>query len=113
MVSRPRALVLALACLLLGCAPYRPDGYAPQYLIEKEHPRKVRAVLDTGHRVVLEQPQVVGDSLVGNVEGARAAYALTDVRQLEVRRDESIWLVIAIPALFYLGLIFSVGAVSS
>lgn len=82
-----RALVLSAVLLLAnGCSswhtvPLRPEA-AP--VIDASHP--VRVFRANGTFVVLWSPQVVGDSIIGDVGNPplRSAVALRDVQRLQV-----------------------------
>jgi hypothetical protein len=43
-----------------------------------------------GKRLVIREPQVTVDSLVGNSGGERASVALADIREIAVRRSDPV-----------------------
>lgn len=104
---RPVALVL-LVVHLGGCYSWRPTTVAPPQVIEVEDPAQVRVTSVGCGRLVLSDPEIRGDSLAGLSEvyaqvevaprgGAfggevrtrtysRAAVALSDIQEIEVRK---------------------------
>ena len=92
-----------------GCTAWTPSalprgGVAPQ--VAYDHP--VQLTLSNQATLILTQPQVVGDSIVGytGAPGRRVAVALSDVRQLDEQRvsaGRTAGLVLGVPALMLAG----------
>lgn len=94
---RPRYLAGLTACLLTGCVTtWQPQAAAPTELLATSGETEVRVTLTTGAKVVLRDPGVEGDSLIGWLKPsfdekgapARRAFALTDVRDVAVKKNE-------------------------
>ena len=92
MQPRNRSHVLAMAPLaslllvLSGCSHWRVHQPGPASLISQRNPERVQVVARDSTRLLLDRPQVVGDSLVGTADGARVALALTDIATVSERR---------------------------
>lgn len=89
---------LLLAAALSGCATnWQPTPAAPAQALHDLGPADVRVRRANGDYVVLRDPAVEGDSLVGwevppwdKAGGpARRSLALTDVRQLALRQNDA------------------------
>jgi uncharacterized small protein (DUF1192 family) len=90
----------------MGCTTYSVQGLAPRIVIEQDEPARVRATLAGGQVVTVENPSIVGDSLIGERDGARVALALEEVERVEVPRDNRLWLLL-VAGLFLLGGFFA------
>jgi hypothetical protein len=112
---RALTVAVAIALQLAGCTSWRVQSVAPEQLLAAEHPGQVRVQTRDGTRIVLRDPRLARDSLMGRVsappswagppgqsEGTlRYAVALADVTQVAVRRTnalKTIGLILAIPA---------------
>jgi hypothetical protein len=76
-----------------GCAHWKVQSATPEQVVSARRPFQVRVTRDDGSRVVLRRPEIVGDTLYGAPRGGRTsvgsqrpAVALTDVREVAVRR---------------------------
>ena len=56
---------LLLPAFLAGCSSWWVQEVSPQQLVTEDQPEKIRVTLTDGSQVVLEQPRVSGDTLVG------------------------------------------------
>lgn len=56
---------LLLPAFLAGCSSWYVQEVSPQQLVTGEQPEKIRVTLTDGSQVVLEQPRVSGDTLMG------------------------------------------------
>ena len=85
-----RVLVSAQILMVSGaateCTSWRVQQVAPARVIEKQHPEKVRVSRASGGKVVLDNPLVVGDSIVGR----QGAVAVADVTAVEVRKFDGL-----------------------
>lgn len=88
MHARTRRWACLLPLALSACASFRPVALTPGATptIDPRHP--VRATLASGARMVLYNPGILADSLVGNVGAppVRTAVALRDIQGLETLR---------------------------
>ena len=72
-------VALLMALLTVHCTRWTRQDVAPAKLIAEKHPTRVRVQRADGSRVVLSDPAVVGDSIVGAQGYGRKAMAVTDV----------------------------------
>ncbi len=84
----------------LACASWKKQPADPAALLDREHPpRRIRLTLADGSRVVIEDPALRGDSLVGLTKvtiqhvdpwdekrDVNGAVALADIREVEIRK---------------------------
>ena len=88
---RVTALVTA-ATLLQACMSTHREVLKPERFAEGKAPGHVRVRLVNGAVVAIEKPEVVGDSLVGDLadrddgDPEHAAVALSDIKQVEFRQ---------------------------
>jgi len=80
---------ILLPCCLLACSTWRTQEASPQQVLAVEQPAKVRVTLVDGSQVVLEEPAVLDDTLVGLVEEEHVGIPLTDVSALAVRKTDT------------------------
>lgn len=110
--------------LLLSCTSWRLQQISPAQLISEKQPSKIRVTRSDGTRIVLTQPRLSGDSLIGSAigyvsvvppeGGARVGVStaeplgipLADVAGVSVRRTNA-WLT----SLLVLGVFAAGGAV--
>lgn len=83
--------------LLTGCVTtWQPQPVTPARLLETTGETEVRITLTSGTNVVLRDPGVEGDSLIGWLKPSfdatgspvRRAFALGDVRDVAVRKND-------------------------
>lgn len=88
---RPTAIVLLLVHTT-ACMEWRLSPLSPHQLIEEESPEEIRVTLLSGERMVLTDPRIQADSVVGTltetVDGVThirpAPVHVGDVQQIEV-----------------------------
>jgi len=80
-------IVLSLA--LAGCSSWQVQDVAPAQLFENGPPERLRITRGDSTQVVMDQPRLGTDSLVGVSAGAPVAIPLTDVRALAVRKGDT------------------------
>ncbi len=97
-------LVLALGPSLASCAHWRQQWVAPEMVVDQERPKLIQVARKDGTRLVLRNPAVVQDSLVGTNGMVRLAVPLTDVDHLSTRRGSSLPAAILLPVGVILGL---------
>jgi len=103
--------LLLLLIYLSGCTSWHVQNVAPAQVIADRHPTAVRVTRADQSRVVLQNPTVVGDTLVGAPDSARAAVerriALSEVQKIEVQQGDAgktIGLAVAAAGLVVFGL---------
>jgi len=89
-MTRYRARAVLLLFLLLNltaCTSWQPAATpSPTQFVEVEQPDRVRVTVRDGTELVLEEPSVEGDELLGTVEEASVRVPFGDIFRLEVRR---------------------------
>lgn len=90
-ISRLRQLVTCtvLASYLTACTSWRVQRLSPQQVLTAEQPTAIQVMRSDSTRVVLTQPEVSGDSLVGLTKGRRLSIPLTDVASVAVREGDT------------------------
>jgi hypothetical protein len=78
----------AMATLVVGCTTWRVQWVSPETVIRRDQPGAVEVTRVDSSRVVLRDPRIVGDSLVGKVDGAVESVALARVAYVAVRRGD-------------------------
>jgi hypothetical protein len=68
-----------LASYLTACTSWRVQRLSPEQVLTAEQPTAIQVMRSDGTRVVLTQPEVSGDSLVGLTERGRLSIPLTDI----------------------------------
>ncbi len=85
-----------IACALLpahvaSCTSWRVEPLRPEQVVDSHQPpSQIRLTLVDSSRVVLEEPRVSADSLIGRVRGDRWAVAVREIAQVEVRRGNTL-----------------------
>ena len=90
---------LLLPVYLAGCSSWYVQEVSPQQLVTEEQPGKIRVTLTDGSQVVLEQPRVSGDTLMGNapkvapsgkvVVSQQVNIPLSDVADVAIQRTDA------------------------
>ena len=63
---------VALLIVAAACTSWHTEDLAPQNMIAAKHPSRVRVTLVSGDRLVIRDPRVLADSLLGiDVTGVR------------------------------------------
>ena len=85
---RARAVLLLFGVLYLtACTSWQPAATpSPTQFVEVEQPDRVRVTVRDGTELVLDEPSVEGDELLGTVEEASVRVPFGDIFRLEVRR---------------------------
>jgi len=99
-------LIFALALSIASCAHWRQQWVAPETVVGQRQPKEILLTRKDGTQLVLWNPVVVQDSLVGTTGMERRAVALTDVDHLSLRRGNTLLPAVLIP----LGVIVGLGA---
>src|ERR1700694_1499675 len=90
-MSSPKRFIaiVLMAGQLSSCTSWRLETLSPADVIRTERPTALRVERQDGHREVLYQPQVQGDSLLGrraqDDKMSNRALALMDVKQVATR----------------------------
>jgi hypothetical protein len=111
LAARPTIAVLLLTTQLVGCTEWRAQTMSARDLIESSHPGRLRVTRTDSTSVVLDQPALLGDTLVGQVKGSRSAVAVADVASVAVRRTNTVNTVLLIGGI--LGLTAAAAAAGS
>jgi hypothetical protein len=69
---------------------------SPQQVLAEEQPDKVLVELTDGSKLVLDEPAMSGDTLVGLEQGEQRSIPLSDVSVLEVRKTDNVLTFVAI-----------------
>jgi hypothetical protein len=82
-----------IACILLptylaACMSWQAQEAGPQQVLAEKQPNQVLVKLADGSKLVLDEPAVSGDTLVGFAEGERASIPLDDVSALEIKETD-------------------------
>ena len=77
---------LLLPAFLAGCSSWYVQEVSPQQLITEEQPGKIRVTLTDGSQMVLEQPRVSGDTLMGKF----APKGFAPSAQVQLKRGEQV-----------------------
>ena len=85
-----RRTVTAVLLLLTACSSWRVQPVGPAQLISEHHPSRVRLRGQDGHQVVVRQPFVRGDSVLGLAHQDTTGLALDEIHTVAVRRFD--WL---------------------
>ena len=92
---------LLLPAFLAGCSSWYVQEVSPQQLLTEEQPGKIRVTLTDGSQVVLQQPRVSGDTLMGRVAGKgrtpsgemfvseQMSIPLSDVADVAIQRTDA------------------------
>jgi hypothetical protein len=88
-----RVVLIAILGLHSGaCMSWKTQSVAPDQVMAK-HPDQVRVTLGNGSRIVIADPTIIGDSLIGSAPSSdrkraapRRAVLLSDVQSMQVHR---------------------------
>jgi hypothetical protein len=85
-----RIATLLLALCGVGCQSWHTQQLAPEAFLAVRHPTQLRITMADGSQVVIEQPELQGDTLVGIGHGQRERVPVTDIRALATRGDNPV-----------------------
>ncbi len=88
MTIRRLIACILLPCYLVACTSWKTQEVSPQQVLTDEQPDKVRVSLTDGSQVVLEEPVVSGDTLIGFEQDVQKSILLADVSALELREGD-------------------------
>ncbi len=80
---------VAALTLVASCATWRVQWISPETVIRRDQPGAVEVTRVDSSRVVVHHPEIVRDSLVGDVDGVIQRMALGDVAYVAVRRGDA------------------------
>ena len=94
MGSPGRAAVMLIMTLHgAACQSWHNERLAPDAVLATRQPAQLRVTRADGSRIVIEQPALVGDTLVGSGRGhhrrEEERVALADVREVATRRFDA------------------------
>lgn len=105
--------LVLLTTSLAACSSWQTQGVSPQQLLVTRHPGTIRVTRTDSSKVVLTDPEIVGDTLYGRDTGAgsmtsatgREGVALGDVGHVSVRRRDAFatGMLIGVPAAALIG----------
>jgi hypothetical protein len=84
-LSRPFAYAM-LSLALVACTRWVPQELTPAQVVSEMKPARIRVTRSDSTRLVLVQPQVAGDSMIGSVPGRRTSIPLSDVAAVSLRK---------------------------
>ncbi len=89
--SHPRSIawVFLVACPP-ACSSWKVSTVPPQQLLANEHPAKIRITLADSSKVVLSQPELVEDTLVGQSGDHQMRVVTADAVHLAVRKKDAV-----------------------
>ncbi len=105
--------LVVLTTALAACSSWQTQGVSPQQLLVTQHPGKIRVTRTDSSKIVLTDPEIVGDTLYGRDTGAgsitsatrREGVALGDVGHVSLRRKDPVatGMLIGVPAAALIG----------
>jgi len=97
-----RPLAMTLMVLYLGaCTGWEVPPVAPAQFVAEEQPSKIRVTTADTHMLVLKNPIVRNDSILGGTSGQMKGVPLGEVRRVETRKiqvDKTVMLAVGIAA---------------
>jgi hypothetical protein len=96
-----RHTVAAVLLLLTACTSWRVQPVGPAQLISEHHPSRVRLRGQDGHQVVVRQPFVRGDSVLGLAQQDTTGLPMDEIHTVAVERFD--WLKSGGLAVLYFG----------
>jgi hypothetical protein len=100
--ARCTVTMLLLTSHLAACTEWHVEPMAPGELLGTTHRSRLRITRDDSTRVVFGQPSIIGDTLVGLVQGRRSAMAVTDVATVAIRKTNTANTVLLVGGLVFL-----------
>jgi hypothetical protein len=85
--ARRRPSATVLLTMLAACSSWQVQPAAPAQLVSESSPSQVRVQLHDGRRLVLRQPTVRADSLIGR--GDSTSVAVADIDSIALRRFDT------------------------
>ena len=95
-----------MSMALISCTQWVRQELTPAQVVTETKPAQIRVTRSDGTRVVLGQPQVVSDSMIGSVPGQRLSIPLSDVAAVSLRKGNP-----GGTALLFVGALAGVGVV--
>jgi hypothetical protein len=105
--------LLLLSTSLAACSSWQAQTVSPQQLLVTQHPGKIRVTRTDSSKVVLTDPEIVGDTLYGRDGAARSTkssagregVALANVGHVSLRRKDpfATGMLIGVPAAALIG----------
>src|SRR4029078_436 len=69
--------LVLLSTSLAACSSWQTQSVSPQQLLVTQHPRNIGGTRTDSSRVVLTEPEIVGDTLYGGDTGAESTRSST------------------------------------
>ena len=77
---------MLLTTFLPACMSWRTESAPPEQVIARDHPGRLRVERKDSTRVVLSQPRLSGDSLIGFQNKMESGMPLADVSSVAARK---------------------------
>jgi hypothetical protein len=94
-----------LATTLTACTSWQVQTVTPEQVVTTQHPKAVRVQRTDGSGVVLENPRVSTDSLLGSTAGKQTGMPLAEVSAVATKQPaplKSLGLILGLAAAVYL-----------
>jgi len=79
---------LLAATTLSACMSWQVQSVSPEQVVMSEHPTAVRVQRKDGGQLVVANPQIAADTLLGTVDGKATRIAIADISNIAVKRDD-------------------------
>ena len=93
---------VVLTTFLLACTSWQVENAAPEQVIARDHPHRLRVDRKDSTQVILFQPRLSGDSLIGFQSPSELSIPLSDVSSVAEHKlnvGETVGLAVGIPAM--------------
>ena len=87
-VRRVVCFTLLAATALTACDRWVVQPVSPEQVLTAQHPSAVQVQRSDSSRVVLQNPRIGADSLLGTTKGTPTGVPLADIAQVAVRRTD-------------------------
>jgi hypothetical protein len=81
--------VIVLGTSLVGCTSWRVQDVPPGELFQHKAPSRLQVSRGDSSKVVIDHPQLVGDSLIGESHKKPVAVPLAEVQSVAVRKGDT------------------------
>ena len=88
MRARQILSLIVMISYLAGCTSWRVQPVAPEQLVESQRPSKIRVETTQHEKLVLKQPFVRDDSLMGYADGRATRIPLDQIVRVEKKQTD-------------------------
>jgi hypothetical protein len=109
MRTRQLASLIVMMLYLAGCTTWQVQPVAPQQLLEKDPPSKVRVLTKHNQKLVFKDPSVLDGALWGHVDGSPTRISLDEIAHVEKKQlnpGNTVFLGVAIVAWLAIGIAY-------